>query len=53
MMRYKLYPEKDLCRHYDLTTKDCQLYFLDEERWSNFVEKVKVEMEKLGGIGNE
>ena len=53
MLKYKLNPDKDLYRHYDLTTKDCPYYYLDDNRWMIFVEKVKAEMEKLGGVGYE
>lgn len=53
MLEHKLNPDKDLLRHYDLTTKPCPLYYVDDKKWENFKNGVKIEMEKLGGIGYE
>ncbi len=53
LLENKLNPDTDLLRHYDLTTKPCPLYYVDDKKWENFKNEVKSEMEKLGGIGYE
>lgn len=53
MIKYNLNPETDLYRHYDMTGKDCPLYYVDDERWKFFVDSVKDDMEYLKRENNE
>jgi N-acetylmuramoyl-L-alanine amidase len=50
---YNLNAESDLYRHYDMTGKDCPLYFVDNEKWKKFVDMVKEDQKFLRGLENE